>query len=235
LIEKRKRQREVGEAKMSQFDGVRQIGNPSPTNDAGARYTERATDSRSESPSDDANVTVLVSQYAGFVYWLCRYLTEDTSDAEEVLQKSFLALQCGFTRSQQNESIPMRLARVAVHESIAKMGEHNPSKLLRLNLETKTDAGFAPQEVVDWSTEHSARYSRYEMNAMIHAGLHSLATFPKVVFLLHDIGHLSAQEIANLFYVSVSRVKSHLLRGRLEMREHFNQYFKSNLEKKAAL
>jgi len=218
---------------MPQSERVGQTGEPPPTGPANAPSAKRATDCESESHLDDANVAVLVSQYAGFIYWLCRYLTEDSNDAEEVLQKSFLALQSGIRASQQNESIPMRLARVAVNESFAKMRARNPSKLFRLNLETKTDGDFAPQEVVEWSTERAARYTRYEMNAMIHGGLQSLATFPRVVFLLRDVGHLSAQEIADLFYVSVSRVKSQLICGRLEMREHFNKYFRSNLEKKA--
>jgi DNA-directed RNA polymerase specialized sigma24 family protein len=77
------------------------------------------------------------------------------------------------------------------------------------------------------------RYTGEELRGILREGAESLTPFARIVFLLRDVAHLKPEEIADLFRLSVPHVKSHLLRGRLQLREHLNKYFKSNLKEKA--
>lgn len=178
-----------------------------------------------------ADFTGLVAQYAGFVYWLSHYMTGNSKDAEDVLQKTFLTVQSRFTDSKENESSVMGLARIAVNESFAKLHNRDASQLLRLSLEAEADGAFAPQEIVDWDAEK--RYAREELREIVHEGVQGLTPFSRVVFFLHDVAYLKPEEIADLFRLSAPRVESHILRSRLQLREHLNKYFKSDLQEKA--
>jgi RNA polymerase sigma-70 factor (ECF subfamily) len=167
------------------------------------------------------------------VYWLAWCITEDNEDAEDVLQQTFLKADSDYAKSQQNESAVMRLVRIAVNQSFAKLRHRNASKLLRLSLEAEVDGVFAPQEIVDWGDDAEKRYTGEELRRMVHEGVQSLTPFSRVVFILRDVAHLKPEEIADLFRLSVPRVKSHLLRSRLQLREHLGKYFGPNLKEKA--
>ncbi len=175
----------------------------------------------------------LLDSYAGIVYWLALHVTGDSKDAEDVLQKTFLAVQSSFTDLKQNESAVMRLARIAINESFAKLRNRNASKLLLLSLEAEVDGVFVSQEIVDWGDDAEKRYAGEELRKILHEGVQSLTPFSRIVFLLRDVAHLKPEEIADLFRLSVPRVKSHLLRSRLQLREYLNKYFKSKVKETA--
>jgi RNA polymerase sigma factor (sigma-70 family) len=217
----------------SAFD-VKRNANVPRTDDANGRYTgPTKEDYGNGSQKDPGDIAGLVDKYGGLVYWVSRYVTGDSKDAEEVLQKTFLEAQSGFTDSKQNESLVMRLARFAVDESFAKLSNRNASQLLRLSLEVEADGVFEPQEIVDWVDDAEKCYAREELHRTVHEGVQSLTPFSRVVFLLRDVGHLKPEEIAAIFRVSVPHVKAHLLRSRLQLREHLNKYLKSHLREKA--
>jgi len=170
----------------------------------------------------------VVDQHAEIVYWLAWYITEDNEDAEDVLQKTFLTAESSFEDLKRNESSIMRLARIAVSESFAKLRNRDAAKLLRLSLEAEADAAFVPQEVVDWSDRAEERYTSEELRRIIHEAIRSLTPMSRVVFLLRDVAKLRTEETADLLLLSVPSIKFHLLRSRLQLREHLNKYFKPN-------
>jgi RNA polymerase sigma-70 factor, ECF subfamily len=213
---------------------VKRTGSAPATDDANGRYTGRTKeDYGNGSQKDPGDIAGLVDKYGSLVYWVSRYVTGDSTDAEEVLQKTFLEAQSGFTDFKQNESLVMRLARFAVDESFAKLRNRNAGQLLRLSLEMEAYRVFVPQEIVDWSDDAKNRYASEQLRKILREGLESLTPFSRVVFLLRDVGHLKPEEIAVIFRLSLPRVKAHLLRSRLQLREHLNKYLKSNLKEKA--
>jgi len=212
---------------------VKRTGSAAPTNNGDGLKKEPTKGYGDETTNGLADFTGLVAQYAGFVYWLSHYMTGNSKDAEDVLQKTFLTVQSRLTDFKQNESAVVGLARIAVDESFAKLRNRNTSQLLRLNLEMEADGVFVPQEIVDWGDDAEKRYAGEELRRIVHEAVQGLTPFARVVFLLRDVAHLKPEQIADLFRLSVPRVKSHLLRSRLQLREHLNKYLKSNLREKA--
>jgi RNA polymerase sigma-70 factor, ECF subfamily len=211
---------------------TKRLGSAPGTDNGNGLKKEHTKDGLNGSNIDIADPTAFVDRYAGFVYWLSLYMTGAADDAEDILQKTFLAAQSGFTGLKQNESVVMRLARIAIDESFAKLRDRDASRLLRVSLEAETQEAFVPHDVAEWRDEAEKRYSREELRAIVREAVEGLPPFSRVAFLLRDVAHLKPEEIAGLFHLSVPRLTSHLLRGRLQLREHLNKYFKSNLKEK---
>lgn len=209
--------------------GVKRGGN-TPT-ESGSSLKKQAAKARGS--KDAADLAGRVDWYAGVVYWLSHYMTGDAQEAEEVLQKTFLTFQPGLTNSTKNEAVLMRLARIAIDESFAKLRDRDASQLLRLGLEAEAGEACMPQEVAAWSDGVEKRYGREELETIVREGVQELTPFARVVFFLRDMAGLKPEQIADLFRLSVPRVKFHVQRSRLQLREHLNKHFKSSSEAKA--
>jgi RNA polymerase sigma-70 factor, ECF subfamily len=211
---------------------LKRPGSTPATHNGNGLKKEPGTDCGNRLKREQLDLAVLVAQYAGVAYWLSHYVTGDSKDAEDVLQKTFLTVQSDFTDLKQSEPVAMRLARIAINESFNKLRNRNASKLLWLSIEAEVDGAFVPQEVVEWSDRADRGYAREALCGIVHEGVQGLTPFSRVVFLLVDVARLRPEDIADLFHVPVPRVKSHLLRSRLQLREHLNKYFKSSLKEK---
>jgi len=223
----------IEEKNMSVGCVVKKSGVVQPFNNRGGQELESTRRNANRPQNGRGDFATLLDSYAGVVYWLAQYVTGNSKDAEDVLQKTFLTAQSGFTDLKQSESPAMRLVSIAVNESFAKLRNRNASNLLRLSLEAEVDGAFVPPEIADWADDPEKHYTREELRRMVHEGVESLTPLSRIVFLLRDVAQLEPEEIADLFRLSVPRVKSHLLRSRLQLREQLNKYFKSNLKEKA--
>jgi len=180
--------------------------------------------------SESENGGAEFGRYAGIVYWMAWFITEDNADAEDVLQRTFLKADLNPVSSRQSVTSILPLLQVALNESFAKLRNRDASKLLRLSLEAGMVASFVPEEVVEWSNEAEERYSREELQKLVNDVIRNLTPFSRVVFLLRDVAKLQIEEIAELFHLSATSVKSHSLRSRMQLREHLNPYFMANVK-----
>lgn len=218
---------------MSDGTGVKQGKAASAFENADDQALDLAQENVTRLKNGGGEFTALLDRYAGVVYWLAHYTTGDSKDAEVVLQQTFLKPDCDFTKSQQIEFSVAWLLGIAVSESFEKLRIRDASKLLRLSLEAEANMTFVPQEIVDWGDGAEKHYTSEELRRIVHEGVQSLTPFLRVVFLLRDVAHLKPEEIADLLHLPVPVIKSHLLRSRLQLREHLNKYFKSNRKEKA--
>ena len=88
------------------------------------------------------------------------------------------------------------------------------------------DEGFRPRQVRAWTDDPEQLYSQAELRALIEHCVMALPVKYRVVVMLRDIEHLSAEEAATALGLGIPAIKSRLLRGRLMLREalapHFN-------------
>jgi RNA polymerase sigma-70 factor (ECF subfamily) len=183
--------------------------------------------------SGDGHFMGLVNRYAGVVYWLAWYIWEDNNDAEYVLQQTFLKAHTSFGEFQRNESSLMWLLRIALSETFARLHTRGTGKLLRLALDTESEAAVVPREVVDWVDNIEEHYRREELRKILREAMLRLTPYFRIVFLLHEAAKLKDQEIADLLSLPVPSIKCHLLWSRLQLREHLNKHFKPNLKEEA--
>lgn len=205
---------------------VKHAGVASAFKNAGDQKVESAGESSRRLKKGAEHFSSLVDQYAGRVYWLVWYITEDNKEAEDVLQRTFLKAHSDCAQFQQNESSVTWLVRIALTETFAKLRNRDADRLPRLSLEADDEAAFAPREVVEWSDRAEQRYTSEELRKIVHEAIRSLTPVSRIVFLLRDVAKLGTQEVADLLHLPSPSIKSRLLGSRLQLREQFNKYFK---------
>src|SRR3989454_1894187 len=100
------------------------------------------------------------------------------------------------------------------------------SNQVSLDEPVETDDDLIPREVEDWGPTPEQRYAQAELSEILTQVINELDPTFRVVFLLRDVEELSTEETAELLGLSVSAVKSRLLRARLKLRQKLNKFFK---------
>src|SRR5512146_3544751 len=86
-------------------------------------------------------------------------------------------------------------------------------------------ADAVPQEGVDWRPNPEQLDGRHELREILTKALAELPQHYSTVFLLRDAEGFSTAETAEALDLSVSTVKTRLLRARLQLREHLSRHF----------
>jgi RNA polymerase sigma-70 factor (ECF subfamily) len=82
------------------------------------------------------------------------------------------------------------------------------------------------REIAVWEDNPEQKYSREEMASILDQAIQSLKPAYRTVFILRDIEEMSIEETAEALNLSISAVKSRLLRARLQLREKLTRQFK---------
>ena len=95
-----------------------------------------------------------------------------------------------------------------------------------LDDEFQADGQILPMEVADWAPNPEQRYRTAELREILIKALRELRPALRTVFVLRDIEGLSTAETADALNLSHAAVKARLCRGRLQLRERLNMYFR---------
>jgi RNA polymerase sigma-70 factor, ECF subfamily len=94
----------------------------------------------------------------------------------------------------------------------------------------QADGEILPMEVADWAPHPEQRYRTSELRDILIKALRELRPALRAVFGLRDIEGLSTAETADALNLSHAAVKARLCRGRLQLRERLNRYFRDEME-----
>ncbi len=168
----------------------------------------------------------LVSRYERKIYRLARHITDSESDAEDVLQETFLKAYGHLDGFQGNSKFYTWLVRIAVNESLMKLRKRKSGRTV--SLDEPSDNGDEPlvREVAVWEGNPEEQYSNEELRSILEKAIQSLKPAFRTVFVLRDVEELSTEETAAALDLSIPAVKSRLLRARLELRERLTRIFR---------
>ena len=178
---------------------------------------------------DRAEFAHLVESYSGYIYRLAVKMVEDSQDAEDILQETFIKAYRHLPDFDGRSSLSTWLYRIATNEALMLLRRR---KHIPVSLDEPADVAdqdSEPVQIVDWccmpEEEMMTAEARVYMAKAIEALPHSL----RVVFLLRDIEGLSTQETGEVLNLSETAVKTRLSRARLRLRELLTSYFGSQL------
>ena len=177
---------------------------------------------------DRAAFTELVNRYAAKVFRLARHITKNDHDAEDVLQEAFLKAYSRLDQFQGNSRFYTWLVRIAVNEALMKLRRAKTRKTVSLDQELESEDGSLPRETASEEESPEERYGRLETREYLTQAIDSLSEAYRSVFVLRDIEGLSTEETAEMLDLSVSAVKSRLLRARLQLREKLKRHLGRN-------
>lgn len=168
---------------------------------------------------DHAAFTELVSRYARKVFRLARHITQNDQDAEDVLQETFLKAYSRLDQFQGNSKFYTWLVRIGVNEALMRLRRRKGNQTVSLDDELETSDGSIPRDIASEDSDPEETYGREELRESLERAIDSLAETYRAVFLLRDVEGFSTEETAQMLGLSVSAVKSRLLRARLQLRD----------------
>jgi RNA polymerase sigma-70 factor, ECF subfamily len=175
---------------------------------------------------DGAAFSELVQRHQNKVYAVAVHILRDSSEAEEVVQETFLAALEKLAGFRGDAAFGTWLHRVAANASLmrlrrrrravdAPVGEPLDALLPVFDAAGRIDA--PPSH--DWSKRADEQLADREVRLAIEREVQNLPEDYRIVFLLRDVDGLSTEAMAEVLGISVAAVKSRLHRARLVLRE----------------
>ena len=174
---------------------------------------------------DRAEFARLVESYSGLVYRLALKMLENSQDAEDVLQETFVKAYNNLPNFDGRSSLSTWLYRIATNESLMHL-RHRKQKIISIDetLEKSTEYDQKPVQITDWCCLPEKELMSAEAITYMQEAVELLPTNLKIVFLLRDIEGLSTRETAEVLDLTETNVKTRLSRARLRLRNMLSSY-----------
>jgi RNA polymerase sigma-70 factor (ECF subfamily) len=173
----------------------------------------------------------LVESYSGLIYRLGLKMLNDTQDAEDILQNTFIKAFQHIREFEARSSLSTWLYRIAANEALMMIRKRRP-EITEADYTSGNgeDAEVTPFEFVDWGLLPEDELLSGEAQKQLDRAVQHLPETLRIVFLLRDIEGLSIQETGQALGLSESAVKTRLLRARLRLREELAVYYGERLK-----
>jgi len=176
---------------------------------------------------DRAAFARLVEEYSPQIYGQALRMMQDPAEAEEILQETFLQVVRHIDDFRGQSQLGTWLYRIATNQALMRLRRKRPASL---SLE---DAGQNERETLlpsaDWSKRPEAELLDREAREEMERAITELPDSLRVVFLMRDVQGMSTAETAEALDLSISAVKSRLLRARLKLRNELSAYFSERI------
>jgi RNA polymerase sigma-70 factor (ECF subfamily) len=174
----------------------------------------------------------LVDVYSGPIYRLALKMVGTTTDAEDVLQNTFLKTFQHLKDFEGRSSLSTWLYRIASNEALMFLRKQHLEISLSDTAPDDEDKGdYYPKQFTDWRFLPETEFLSSESKDILGQAVLHLPENQRIVFVLRDIESLSIQETCDVLNLNESVVKTRLLRARLRLREELSNYYGERLIK----
>jgi RNA polymerase sigma-70 factor, ECF subfamily len=175
---------------------------------------------------DEDAFRVLVNQYYNNIYNLVRKIARNHEDTEDAVQWALLKAYCNLNQFQGNSRIYTWLVRIAVNEALMRLRKNRANREIPLEDLAQSDPSLLSPETNHWSENPERHYAECEAHEIISRALDGLSPGLCSAFLLRNVDDLSMRETAEALGLSVSAVKSRLVRARSRLRRRLRTVFR---------
>jgi RNA polymerase sigma-70 factor (ECF subfamily) len=162
----------------------------------------------------------LVRRYQSKILRLTFMITRNQEDAEDGTQEAFLKAFTHLPGFRGNSRFYTWLVRIAINEALLQLRQRRRCpRQISLDEPIEGDSGPVLRELADWRPNPEERFASAEIRNILDDLLDQLKPKYGIVLVLRDLEELSIQETASVLALSVSSVKTRLLRARLGLRK----------------
>ncbi len=175
----------------------------------------------------------MVDLYSDKIYRLALKFTNNSQDAEDVLQETFLKAMRALPEFEGRSSLSTWLYRIAVNESLMLLRKQKPDLALDTPAEEEdSEEGGSSNGLIlaDWCCLPEEELLSEESRRFLDQAIQQLPATLRSVFILRDIEGMSIRETADLLGLTETNVKTRLLRARLFLRQQLSRYFGERLK-----
>jgi RNA polymerase sigma-70 factor (ECF subfamily) len=151
-------------------------------------------------------------------------LTGCREDAEDAVQTAFLKAFQHLEQFQGAARFSTWLTRIALNEGLGKLRQRGRLESLD-DANDEEDAQFMPRNVRSWDDDPEVLRSRAQARELVEGEILKLPAKYRVALILRDLQQMPAEEAAQILGLGVATLKTHLLRGRLLLREALAPHF----------
>ena len=183
---------------------------------------------------DRSEFAKLVDSFSGRLYRLALKMLGNSSDAEDVLQNTFLKAYQHIGNFEGRSSLSTWLYRIASNEALMLLRKQRPEiNLTDTALEGEENSDYEPVQFTDWCCLPEDEFLSSESHVALDQAIQHLPEILRIVFILRDIEGLSIQETSQTLGLSETAVKTRLLRARLRLRDDLSSYYGERLNKRS--
>jgi RNA polymerase sigma-70 factor (ECF subfamily) len=174
----------------------------------------------------------LVDTYSGPLHRLALKMLGNPSDAEDVLQNTFLKAFQHIREFEGRSSLSTWLYRIASNEALMLLRKRRPEiPFTDMAAEDEEARNVDPVDFSDWCCLPEDEFLSAESQAALDLAIQHLPEKLRIVFVLRDIENLSILETSQALGLSETAVKTRLLRARLHLREELSGYYGERLNR----
>ena len=162
----------------------------------------------------------LVCPYERAIYFAARSVLQNDADAEEAAQEAVLKAFIHIRSFRRESKFSTWLIQITINEARMKLRKDHRYLYDSLD-EPKTDEerDYWPLDFADWREIPSQALEQKELRETLNRAVDSLSPKYREVLICRDIQELSIEETAQVLGISISNVKTGLMRARLQMRD----------------
>ena len=167
----------------------------------------------------------MVARYSGTVYNLALRLVDDSQEAEDVLQETFLSAFRAIGRFEGRSQLGTWLYRIAYNAALMRLRKRGAPMTSLDEPLVNEDGDAEPRQLVDAGALPDEILLTAELRSELNRALATLLPTLRSVFVLRDIEGLSTAAAAEVLGLSITNTKVRLHRARLALREQLGAYF----------
>ncbi|MDT7815841.1 MAG: polymerase sigma-70 factor, subfamily [Acidobacteriaceae bacterium] len=159
----------------------------------------------------------LVNMHGRQVYRMALRIVRRPEDAEDIVQETFVRAYRALPQFQGNCKFSTWLTRIAVNQALMTLRKRRGQRIALTTLDT--DEGVLVLDPPDTRPNPEERCWRTEVEDSIGAALTNLPDTLRSAFILRHLHECTTVEIARELGISISAVKSRVLRARSLMKK----------------
>lgn len=172
---------------------------------------------------DQNALDLLLQSYRPRLCRLALRIIGNHEDAEDVVQDAYLSVLCHIKQFERRSKFSTWLTRVVINTALMARRSKRTNRGGSRHVSLSNDESEEPIEISDLRPGPEQACSATEIGVVVHEQINRLPSPLRPVFELHYVDGLSCVEAGESLGISVSAVKSRVLRARRQMVEGLNR------------
>lgn len=167
---------------------------------------------------DEAALETLMRRHNAALYRVARAILRVDADAEDALQEAYIAAYLHIGSFRGDSQVRTWLTRIVVNEALARRRRRTrDERVVPFGTAGAPEADAAQQADPAETPEHEA--IRADLRRLLERKIDALPEAFRTVFMLREVGDLSAEETAACLAIPPATVRTRLFRARGLLRE----------------
>lgn len=173
---------------------------------------------------DETALAPLVEKYKRMVYRLAMQITKNHTDADDVMQETFIKVYRSIRTFRKDAAFETWLYRIAVNEALNFVKRRERRRESALEAAAESEYEVATRHQAQIASDPHAHAEKAELRHHVTKAVNSLSLKHRTVVILHEFEGLTHAEIASILNCSEGTVRSRLHYARKKLRTLLKPY-----------